>query len=356
MKRRWIVFGVVVLALIAGAGWYIRRTLVSPDIAAPNTTAQATPESAVRMVNGETVVVVSPEAQRASHLVVTPLAPVSLQRQMRVYATVLDLQPLFNFRGRLATARSDITALTAQAGNSRAQYERSRRLFADDRNLSQKSLQEAQTAMQSDAAKLEAARAQFDELAAALRQQFGEAVTSAATAPSSVLMSRLEASEAVLLRVTLPDTYGPAAPQSVLIRLPGGGSLSAERLSASPQADPAIQGHPWLYVARRALPAGLRMEASVPLSGPATSGVLIPEQAVVWYGGETWAYLRTGPDHFTRRYVPSTDPTENGYIATGAGFRAGDAVVTQGAQLLLSEELKPQGIATACKDPPECDD
>jgi hypothetical protein len=28
----------------------------------------------------------------------------------------------------------------------------------------------------------------------------------------------------------------------------------------------------------------------------------------------------------------------------------------RGPQLLLSQELRPQGIATACKDPPECDD
>jgi hypothetical protein len=39
-----------------------------------------------------------------------------------------------------------------------------------------------------------------------------------------------------------------------------------------------------------------------------------------------------------------------------SGLHAGDQVVIDGAQLLLSEELRPQGIATACKDPPECDD
>jgi len=39
-----------------------------------------------------------------------------------------------------------------------------------------------------------------------------------------------------------------------------------------------------------------------------------------------------------------------------SGFRAGDDVVIRGAQLLLSEELRPQGITTQCKDPPECDD
>lgn len=53
--------------------------------------------------------------------------------------------------------------------------------------------------------------------------------------------------------------------------------------------------------------------------------------------------------------MPAGNEDDRGFMVT-SGFHAGDQIVTQGAQLLLSEELKPQGIATACKDPPECDD
>lgn len=93
----------------------------------------------------------------------------------------------------------------------------------------------------------------------------------------------------------------------------------------------------------------------MPTSSEAVSGLLIPAQAVVWYGGQTWAWVRTAPERFTRRYVPAGNEDDRGFMVT-SGFHAGDQIVTQGAQLLLSEELKPQGIATACKDPPECDD
>lgn len=101
--------------------------------------------------------------------------------------------------------------------------------------------------------------------------------------------------------------------------------------------------------------AGTRTSANVPTSSQVNVGLLIPEQAVVWYGGQTWAYVRTAPDRFTRRYVPPAGEGDQGFKVTSE-FHAGDLVVTQGAQLLLSEELKPQGIATACKDPPECDE
>ncbi|RWA53125.1 metal transporter [Cupriavidus sp. UYMSc13B] len=355
MKPRLILFSIVSLALAGGAGWYIHQTLTGASTSAPTAATQVAPQPAVQTVNGETVVVVSPEAQNASHIAVAPVAAVTDQRNISAYATVIDLQPLFDLRNRLAAGRADVATFTAQAANSRAQYERSRTLFEDDRNISQKSLQDARSAMQADEAKLESARATLNGLEAAMRQQFGDAITSVAMTPTSNLLQRLQSGQAVVFRVTLPANYGDAAPTRITVQSPDGRSVPVQKLSLSPQADPAVQGSPWFYVAEQALPAGLRASASVPTSSQAAPRLLIPEQAVVWYGGQTWAYVRTAPDRFTRRYVTAADEAGGGFMVT-SGFHAGDFIVTQGAQLLLSEELKPQGIATACKDPPECDD
>jgi hypothetical protein len=97
------------------------------------------------------------------------------------------------------------------------------------------------------------------------------------------------------------------------------------------------------------------MTARLPASDNSPAGLLIPANAVVWYGGQPWAYVRTAPDRFTRRILPSASEVDHGFIVPG-GFRADDEVVVRGAQLLLSEELQPRDIATQCKDPPECDD
>jgi len=355
MKPRMLLFSIVSLALAGAAGWYIYQTFADTGASAPGAAAQAAAPPAVQTVAGQTVVVVSPEAQRASHILAAPLAAMTVQPHITAYATIIDLQPLFALRNRMAAARADVGTFTAQAANSRAQYERSRTLFADDRNVSQKSLQDAQALMQADEAKLQSAKATLNGLDATLRQQFGDALSRAAIKPASDLFRRLQSGRAVVLRVTLPASYRGAAPARIAVDAPGARPVPARKLSASPLADPAVQGNPWFYVAEQALPAGLHTSANVPTSSSTASGLLIPEQAVVWYGGQTWTYVRTASDRFTRRYVPAAQESDHGYIVT-SGFHAGELVVTQGAQLLLSEELKPQGIATACKDPPECDD
>ena len=355
MKFRLILLSAVSLALAAGAGWYIINQVFDDPGASTATAAQSAPPPAVQTVNGETVVVVSADAQRASHIEVAPLGAVTSQSGISADATVIDLQPLFDLRNRLASARADVDTFTAQAASSRTQYQGSRTLYADDRNVSLKSLQAAQSAMQGDDAKLQSARVTLNGLDGAMRQQFGDALANAAAAPASKLFQRLQSGQAVVLRVTLPASFGMAPPERIAVDTPDGRAVPAQRLSASPLADPAVQGSPWLYIADAALPANLRTSARVPTSSQAVSGLLIPEQAVVWYGGQTWAYVRTASDRFTRRYVPAGSEGDRGFMVT-SGFHAGDQIVTQGAQLLLSEELKPQGIATACKDPPECDD
>jgi hypothetical protein len=355
MKLRLILLGVLSLALCAGAGWYIIHQAFDDSGASTAAAARSAPPPTVQTVNGETVVVLSPDAQRAGHIEVAPLAAVTSQSGISADVTVIDLQPFFDLRNRLASARADIDTFTAQATSSRMQYESSRTLFADDRNISQKSLQAAQSSMQGDAAKLQSARVTLDGLEGTMRQQFGEGLTNAATAPASTLFQRLQAGRSVVLRVTLPSRFGATPPERIAIDTPTGGTVPAHRLSASLIADPAVQGTPWLYVADTALPANLRTSARVPTSNEVVSRLLIPEQAVVWYGGQTWAYVRTAHDRFTRRYVPAANEGDRGFLVS-AGFQAGDQIVTQGAQLLLSEEIKPQGIGTACKDPPECDD
>ena len=86
------------------------------------------------------------------------------------------------------------------------------------------------------------------------------------------------------------------------------------------------------------------------------AGLLIPSDAVVWYGGERWVYVRDTPGSFIRRPIPREAFQTDKGIIVASGFEAGQQIVVRGAQLLLSQELQPQNITTACKDPPECDD
>lgn len=353
MTRKKIVLLAFAAALLAAGGWY-RYYLAT---AMPGTLALATtkaPQQAAKTVGGEPVVIVAAGAQQASHIEVFPLVASTIQPELTAYATVLDLQPLFDLHDRLATARAERDSLSAQSTASLAQYQRSRILFNDNHNISEKALQDAQATMRTDQAKLQAADVSQLGLKATLRQQFGDALVRATDKATSPLFRRLLAGRSMIVRVTLPIDSTVVAPAVITIESPAGRRIVAQKLSASPQSDPALQGMSYLYAADAQLPSGTHATAHVASSAAGSTGLLIPENAIVWYGGQAWAYVRTAPDRFTRRFVPSVKTVEQGFIVT-TGFRAGDLVVIHGAQLLLSQELTPQGITTQCKDPPECD-
>jgi multidrug efflux system membrane fusion protein len=351
----------VAALLLAGVGWFAYRTMsAAPNVSlATFSTPQSQDLQRVQVVSGETVVMIGDEAQRASHIVVQPVAAAMVQPEITAYATVVDLQPLFDLRNRHAAARADRESTRAHADASRLQYERTRILFQDDRNASQKSLQDAQAMMQADDAKLQAAEAMLGGLEAALRQQYGNVLAVAAVAPHSALSDRLLSGHAAIVRVTLPGGNPTPAPEQITMDGSDGQPSLAHKLSPSPLVDPAVQGSPYLYVVDSALPVGTRTLAHVPIrekNTAGTPGFRIPEAAIVWYGGQSWAYIKTDANHFTRRHLPLEPATQRELVVT-SGFHAGDEVVISGAQLLLSEELRPQGIAAQqCKDPPECDD
>lgn len=351
----------VAALLLAGAGWVGYRTMS----AAPNAPVAVAPTprsqglQRVQVVNGETVVMVGVDAQRESHIVVQAVAAAADQPEITAYATVVDLQPLFDLRNRYAAARADRESALAHADASRLQYERTSILFQDDRNASQKSLEDAKVMMQADEAKLQVAQAMLGGLEVTLRQQYGNALAAVAVAPRSVLSNRLLSGHAAIVRVTLPVGHPTTAPDQITMDRNDGQPSVAHKLSPSPLVDPAVQGDPYLYVVESAIPVGTHTLAHVPLQEKkimGTPGVRIPETAIVWYGGQTWIYVKTGVYHFTRRYIPMESAMQRGLVVTN-GIHVGDNIVISGAQLLLSEELRPQGIAAQqCKDPPECDD
>ena len=67
-------------------------------------------------------------------------------------------------------------------------------------------------------------------------------------------------------------------------------------------------------------------------------GVEIPTDSVVRYAGKSWIYLQTHSDKFERKNISESFPTSAGFFTTE--ITKDKIVVTEGAQTLLSEELK----------------
>lgn len=342
----WIIMLLVVT--VAGGLLYRHRQ------PAPAAAAARTPPSPVRIVNGVTVVAMDANAQAQNGIQTTPLAATNVASEITAYGTVLDLQPLIDLRSRYTTALADVEAAKATTAASRQEYERNHILYLDNQNVSLKAFQTARATYLADRAKVQAAALNVRNLQGAARQQFGEPLGRWTTAPNSPQFEKLASRQEVLLRVTLPLGAAATAPRTIQVEA-GGPQLPATLLSPSPQSDPNIQGRSWLYTANAPLAAGTRVVAYLPGSSAPSQGLFIPASAIVWFGGEPWAYVQVDSSHFARRLVPQQSPSNGGYFVS-SGFQPGERVVTSGAELLLSEEQKPApNSGTGCKDP-ECDD
>jgi biotin carboxyl carrier protein len=268
---------------------------------------------------------------------------------------------------RLATARADVHAAAARLEAAQVDYERDKRLNANNKIVSDKALQADRARVNVEEAKLKAANEIVHlvetSLAATtapagargplpLAITWGGEVVELFARPGEAVeggqpLLRVSRFDHLLARVDLPagQTISPAVSTARIVPLGHEDrSLHGERIMLGSTVDPKTQGQAFVFLVAGgdlALRPGLAVTAYLPVPGEPRKGVVIPSSAVVQFGGKQWAYVQLSDETFTRREVDTRYPTEGGWFMT-SGFSPADRIVVTGAQVLLSEELKSQ--------------
>lgn len=306
------------------------------------------PRIAVR--DGHTLVRLDEAALRRAAVRVQTVRREAIAQTAGALATVLDLQPLLDLSLAVRGAGARAAAADARLGMSRAAYERAQSLFDGQQNVSAAQLQAARAAFEADRAALAEARSQLDGARAAARLHWGSALADALWASDkkgAALTDDLLAHRQVLLQVTLLSDIGAeAAPELGRVAFEGREGPAVHRVGPAAYADPRFgAGRSYLY---RALPdAALLPGASVAVqlqTGRRIEAARVPASAVVWWQGQAWIYLRSRAGDFERR--PIAADQGRGDATLLADLPAGSEVVVQGAQVLLSEELRAENSST----------
>jgi len=267
-----------------------------------------------------------------------------------------------DLQARLSGARVEAEQAGAALVASRAALGRAKTLNAEDKNVSDRVLQEAEARVKADEIRQKSAgelAAYFESAlsgngpAASLTiaaEQGGEAVEVLAhpgeAVESGQAILRLARYDSLFARVTLAAGErfdGKASQASITAVGHEDRPLKGEWVAAAP-ADPQAPGETHLFrvsAGEDGLRPGLAVVAKIEVPGNPLKGVLIPTQAVVRFGGRMWAYLEVAEGKFMRRELETAVSRDQGWFVS-QGFKAGDKVVTGGAGLLLSEELKSQ--------------
>jgi hypothetical protein len=279
-----------------------------------------------------------PEERENLGIQTEPPTPIETGRQWSASAQVLDATSLITTLGELQAAETTAAA-------SKAEAERSARLYHEETNVARKALDAAQAQAMSDAVKVSTARAQ-------LVGSWGYGVAALSSVERNALVADLLAGRASLARVDLVQSL-PAAltgPQVEVSSLDAGKHLAAQWLGRLPQGATTSLGGSGLLRVAAPLAAGSLLDAV--LSEPAASikGVSVPSNAVVrWHGGE-WIYEETSPNHFVRRAVKS-GVRVGGRALLAEKTSAAGKIVTVGARALLAAELG----ASSAEEPQEDD-
>jgi hypothetical protein len=262
---------------------------------------------------------------------------------------------------RLAVARADTESGRAALATARAALERTRMLNADDKNVSDRAVQEAEAKVAAEQARLTAATESVRLIESSLRSthdtatslelERGGQVVEVLVHPGESVESgqpilRVARFDQLLARVDVPagDTVAPNLVAASIVPLgQADHPIRAERVALAAAVDPKTQGQPFLF--RVADPSatlrpGLSITAYLEIPGAARRGVVVPRSAVVRQSGKAWIYVQTADEQFARRQVVLEEPVAEGWFTRS--LSPGNRIVTIGAQALLSEEFKSQ--------------
>lgn len=341
--RLRMIFAVVIgVGLVVAAIWAIGAARSEAGDEAARERPAATPQR-VFTDDGQAILRIDAATLARSGIVTAPLAASNAATTVPVFATVVDTTRLTDLANAWAVGAAQVSAARARANASKASLERTRLLYADAQNASLAQLQAAQATYAADRAGADAAQAQAATALASARQEFGPTLK-----PGSALVDAIVSRRSLLLQVALPDAGAP--PPTLVIEGDGGVHAPARLIGAAARADPRVPGRGVYYVVdgSSGLVPGMSVTAQLTTGGH-IQGATVPASAIVSWQGRNWIYSRRSDGAFVRVPVSTDERDQTGnYIVHD--LAPGTPVVTRGAQLLLSEELKGQTPAESDGD------
>lgn len=282
--------------------------------------------------------------QQNSGIKTTQIKPMLFQGEIKSFGHVVSIDSLIEAKTHFLSLKAN--ASLAQANNQKnvQQYQRLKTLNDDDKNVSDRAVQEALALVNADNANLKSYELQLKNLKNSVQLQWGESLSKLifdSKLPNHLtsLLNRKN----VLIQVSLPlSTANPAAGSSINIAPLNDSDvpIRAIYVSPAPKADTNGFGKTFYYSAPAdQLRVGMRVSVELgDAKSSAVDGVIIPSNAVVWYAGTPWAYFKQGKDEFVRKPIATDNEVDAGWF--NKNLSAESEVVVQGAQLLLSEEFK----------------
>ena len=305
-------------------------------------------ESPQRVVEKEglSFVHVPVAAQKNSQINTAQISSAAHQSSLTYYGTVASFDGLIEAKAKFTTAIAEAELARVGTQTNLQDLKRLKLLNDDNKNVSDRAVQVAESLVRADLAKIKNADSNVQTIKKTIQLQWGETLSALVTetklpAHLAALLTRKNA----LVQVSLPaGSSTPIAGSSIALQTNNSTSnITALYVSPALQSDSISSGATYYFSAPADyLRAGMRVKSQAIIEdNHQAQGVVIPNNALVWYGGKPWVYVKQNAESFVRKPVNADNEVTGGWF-NATGFKADDQVVVSGAQLLLSEEFKYQ--------------
>jgi len=328
MKR--ILLGIIIGIAAGGiVAWSFLKSHGAPEAKAEKKEEHKEESHVQKGTNGETILKFDQAAQDKMSLKVVELESSELKPELKAFGRVLDLAPL-------SAELSDIALANSQLEASTREFERVKTLFGQNQNVSARTVETAQAAVQRDRLTIEAAQLR-------LTSTWGKAI--AGMDGLNEFVRAAIAQNAALVRLDVPAGENlkgtPVSARIALLSTPDM-PIPATFLGSAVSVDPQSQGRGFLFAVKtNGIAAGASVIGWLTLPGEPESGVIVPRDAIVRHEGEAFVYIRRNGETFERKEMELAHPLEQGWFTDD--LKPKTMVVVNGAQQLLSEELKGEG-------------
>ena len=273
--------------------------------------------------------------------------PMMESKERSIYSSrgyVLNIKDLIEYKTNYLNLNFEINRLNSQLKEENEHFKKLKSLNEDNKNISDSVVHEKEIEINNLQNNLNTKKNNRNNLLQIILQDWGNPFKELLTHPKKLPLKDIFNSEARLLKITIAIDKTKKVPPSELMVF----SLNqpkikykANFISKAPIADIDIQGKSYFYlVLNNDLMMGSKISSYIELvEDSLIKKFHVPKSAIIWNNGKPWIYEKTSKNSFLRQPLFKMEEDRDGWIVQFKNIIP-KAIVTNGAQLLLSEEYK----------------
>lgn len=290
------------------------------------------------------VIILDKTSQANSGLKTLKLKPATYRVEKLSYGMAISIEPLLTLQNQYLNALAQQSGVKAKMVFNQNNVNRLTYLHKEG-IASSRALQDQQTTLQVEKAALDGSHYLIQQIINNTQLLWGTTLTDWMIKSASAFNDLMQ-QRTTLLKITFPPDVGMNNALKTIFVAPANQreqAIAAQLISAAPQADNFSQRQQYFYQvpARLQIKAGMRISAWIPTQQHMQTGVIIPESALCWHLGQALVFIKVAQQQFSRRSIPAYHKIAGGYFVSSA-IKAGEEIVSTGAQMLLSQEFKGQ--------------